>query len=116
MIVIRLPAMLGGDTLTVTERVATIRELTMALRQARPDLATRLDDSIFNLVGHAEPVTSADCVCFQHEIYVGCEALAIQFYRLAFVEPDSNFFALHFDIVAPGGYAHDRFYDRHAGF
>ncbi len=54
MIVIRLPAMLGGDTLTVTERVATIRELTMALRQARPDLATRLDDSIFNFAVNDE--------------------------------------------------------------
>lgn len=41
--------MLGGGTVTITNDVRTVRELTSALRQARPDLVSRLDDSIFNI-------------------------------------------------------------------
>ena len=48
MITIRLPAMLGGGIVTVTSEVDTVDELTRALRNARPDLASRLDDSMFN--------------------------------------------------------------------
>ena len=40
--------MLGGGTVTITSPVGTLQGLTLALRQARPDLASRLDDSIFN--------------------------------------------------------------------
>ena len=49
MITIRLPAMLGGGTVTITGQVRTVQELTSALREARPDLNARLDDSIFNV-------------------------------------------------------------------
>ena len=48
MIIVRLPPMLGGGTVTITNQVGTVEELTRALRQARPDLVSRLDDSIFN--------------------------------------------------------------------
>ena len=48
MITVRLPAMLGGETLSITRQVQTVEELTTALREVRPDLASRLDDSIFN--------------------------------------------------------------------
>jgi molybdopterin converting factor small subunit len=48
VITVRLPAMLGGGTVTITSRVATLQDLTLALRQSRPDLVTRLNDSIFN--------------------------------------------------------------------
>ena len=48
MIIVRLPPMLGGGTVTITNQVGTVEELTRALRQARPDLVSRLNDSIFN--------------------------------------------------------------------
>ena len=54
MITVRLPAMLGGGTVTITNQVGTVEELTRALRQARPDLVTRLDDSIFNFAINEE--------------------------------------------------------------
>jgi molybdopterin converting factor small subunit len=48
VIIVRLPPMLGGGTVTITNRVGTVEELTRALRQARPDLVSLLNDSIFN--------------------------------------------------------------------
>jgi molybdopterin converting factor small subunit len=48
VITIRLPAMLGGGTVVITRAVRTVDELTSALRDTRPDLVSRLDDSIFN--------------------------------------------------------------------
>jgi molybdopterin converting factor small subunit len=48
VITVRLPAMLGGGTVVITRAVGTVDELTSALRDARPDLASRLTDSIFN--------------------------------------------------------------------
>jgi molybdopterin converting factor small subunit len=48
VITIRLPVMLGGGTVTLTSQPQTIEELVRTLRQARPELAARLDDSIFN--------------------------------------------------------------------
>ncbi len=46
--------MLGGGTVTITQQTRTIQELTSALRQARPDLISRLDDSIFNFAVNDE--------------------------------------------------------------
>jgi molybdopterin converting factor small subunit len=40
--------MLGGGSVTLTSQPQTIEELIRTLRQARPELAARLDDSIFN--------------------------------------------------------------------
>jgi molybdopterin converting factor small subunit len=48
VITVRLPAMLGGGTVDITRAVRTVDELTSALRDTRPDLVSRLDDSIFN--------------------------------------------------------------------
>ena len=53
MIHVRLPAVLGGGSLTVAD-ARTIRELADALRTARPDLAARLDDTIFNFAVNDE--------------------------------------------------------------
>ena len=46
--------MLGGGTVTITNQVGTVEELTRALRHARPDLVTRLNDSIFNFAINEE--------------------------------------------------------------
>jgi molybdopterin converting factor small subunit len=46
--------MLGGGTVTITEPTNTIQELISILRQARPDLSSRLDDSIFNFAVNDE--------------------------------------------------------------
>ena len=46
--------MLGGGIVSVTSEVETVDELTRALRNARPDLASRLDDSIFNFAVNDE--------------------------------------------------------------
>jgi molybdopterin converting factor small subunit len=40
--------MVGGGTVSISSQVTTVDELTTALRAARPDLVSRLDDSIFN--------------------------------------------------------------------
>jgi molybdopterin converting factor small subunit len=40
--------MLGGGTVDIISPVRTVEELTFALRRARPDLESRLEDSIFN--------------------------------------------------------------------
>ena len=51
---VRLPAMLGGDTVMITERVQTIGQLVAALGRARPGVAGRLDDTIFNFAVNDE--------------------------------------------------------------
>jgi len=70
MIEVRLPAMLGGGSLTVAD-ARTIGELASALKASRPDLAARLDDTIFNFAVNdemllhdalAQPLTDGDVV------------------------------------------------------
>ena len=51
---VRLPAMLGGGELAVTERVETIAELVGALDRARPGIAAQLRDTIFNFAVNDE--------------------------------------------------------------
>jgi molybdopterin converting factor small subunit len=46
--------MLGGGTVAITSHVRTLDELTAALRLARPDLGSRLDDSMFNFAVNDE--------------------------------------------------------------
>ena len=46
--------MLGAGTVRVLEPVRTIQELTIALRTARPDLAPRVEDLIFNFAVNDE--------------------------------------------------------------
>ena len=53
MIEVRLPAMLGGGSLQVAS-APTIGDLTRILQQSRPDLAARLDDTIFNFAVNDE--------------------------------------------------------------
>ena len=63
--------MLGGGTVAITRAVRTVDELTTALRDARPDLASRLNDSLFNFAindemlihdAGAHPVRDGDVV------------------------------------------------------
>jgi molybdopterin converting factor small subunit len=56
VIIVRLPTMLGGGTVTIDRQVRTLEELTSALRERRPDLSARLDDTIFNFAVNDELV------------------------------------------------------------
>lgn len=51
---LRLPAMLGGETLALAERVETIDQLVAALGRARPAVAAQLHDTIFNFAVNDE--------------------------------------------------------------
>ena len=51
---VRLPAMLGGGELAVTERVETITQLVGALDRVRPGIAAQLRDTIFNFAVNDE--------------------------------------------------------------
>jgi molybdopterin converting factor small subunit len=48
--------MLGGGTVLLDRPVRTLEELTAALRELRPDLTSRLDDSILNFAVNDELV------------------------------------------------------------
>jgi sulfur carrier protein ThiS len=72
--------MVGGGTVSINRAVRTIDELTAALRDARPDLASRHDDSIFNFHINDEmlihdagdhPVRDGDIVEIVHAISGG---------------------------------------------
>ena len=54
---VRLPAMLGGEVVTIGEPVASIADLVAALTRARPALAGQLDDTIFNFAVNDEMLT-----------------------------------------------------------
>ena len=51
---VRLPPMLGSETIVVTEPVETIADLVSALVRHRPALAARLEDPIFNFAVNDE--------------------------------------------------------------
>jgi sulfur carrier protein ThiS len=53
MIEVRLPAMLGGETLTIAD-AKTIGDLTRVLQLTRPEIAAHLDDTIFNFAVNDE--------------------------------------------------------------
>jgi len=70
MIEVRLPTMLGGGSLSVAD-ARTIGDLARAVQQARPDIAARLDDTIFNFAvndemllhdARAQPLKDGDVV------------------------------------------------------
>jgi molybdopterin converting factor small subunit len=48
--------MLGGGTVDIDRRVRTLEELASELRERRPDLSVRLDDTIFNFAVNDELV------------------------------------------------------------
>jgi molybdopterin converting factor small subunit len=54
MITVRLPAMLGGDTLSITEPVHTLEQLVSALGRTRPEVSAKLHDTFFNLAVNDE--------------------------------------------------------------
>ena len=59
MITVRLPAMLGGDTLSIAEPVHTLEQLVSALCRARPSVAANLHDTIFNFAVNDEMLLHA---------------------------------------------------------
>ena len=50
--------MLGGGSLAIAD-AKTIGDLTLALQRARPDIAARLDDTIFNFAVNDEMLIHA---------------------------------------------------------
>ena len=69
--------------------------------------AFRFDDAVLDLVAHAEAVSPADAVRFQHQLdRVGVFA-AIERDRHAFGEAYPHFFCCNGDVFPPKGHAHD---------
>ena len=48
MILVRLPAMLGGGEVGIEEGVANVGQLVAALERLRPELRDHLHDSLYN--------------------------------------------------------------------
>ena len=69
--------------------------------------ALGFDDAVFDLVAHAQAVTAADAVGFEHQLNGIGILVAVEGDGPAFHEADRDFFALDLDIVAPGRNAHD---------
>src|ERR1039458_2690723 len=69
--------------------------------------ALGLDDSILNLVRHAQAVAAADAVGFAKKFDGVIELLAIEGGRETLFEANGDLFALDLDIIAPEGRAHD---------
>ncbi len=81
MITVRLPAMLGADTISVTEPVHTIEQLVTALGRMRPAVVAKLNDTIFNFAVNDEmlihdvnqhPIKDGDVVEVVPAISGGC--------------------------------------------
>lgn len=51
---VRLPAMLGGEVVTIAAPVETIDQLVAALERARPGISVQLHDTIFNFAVNDE--------------------------------------------------------------
>src|SRR5271169_6656075 len=69
--------------------------------------ALGLDDSILNLIGHAQAVTAADAIGFKEEVDGRIELPAVQGYGRALFEPNRDLFRRDHYIVAPECGAHD---------
>src|SRR5260370_40783580 len=76
--------------------------------------ALGLDDSILNLIGHAQAVATADAIGFEKKGNGVVESAAVECDGKALFKADSHLFAPDFDIVAPEGRAHDggNYFDR----
>jgi molybdopterin converting factor small subunit len=73
--------MLGGEVVTITERVETIGQLVAALGRARPGVSGQLQDAIFNFAVNDEmllhdvprhPLNDGDVVEIVPAISGGC--------------------------------------------
>jgi len=80
-VVVRLPAMLGGETISIAEPVHTLEQLVSVLGRARPAVAAKLNDTIFNFAVNDEmlihdvnqhPIKDGDVVEIVPAISGGC--------------------------------------------
>ena len=67
-----------------------------------------LDDAVFDLVAHAQPMTSANAVGFHDQRHQIAVLDAVQGDRPALFKAHRDFLACHGNFVPPEGYTHDR--------
>ncbi len=77
--------------------------------------AFRFNDTVFDLVAHAQTVTAADAVRFQHHLNIIAEGFAVQGYRVALLEADGHNFCRDLHAFVPELHAHNRVDDLDAG-
>ena len=76
--------------------------------------ALGFDNTVFDLVAHAETVTAADAVGFEHQFNLVVVFLAVKSNRNALFETNGDFLRLDVDVFFPERNTHDRFNDLHA--
>ncbi|MNE28350.1 hypothetical protein D3C80_1217880 [compost metagenome] len=59
-------------------------------------------------------MTTTNAICFQHQLYIIREGLAVQRYRMTTFETDGHFLSLNLDAFIPELHAHDGIDDFHA--
>ena len=77
--------------------------------------ALRFDDTVFDLIAHAESMAAADPISFQHQLNVIAKGLSIQRNRVALFKADGDFFRRNFDAFIPELHAHNRVHNLDAG-
>ena len=77
--------------------------------------AFRFDDTVFNLIAHAQTVTTADAVSFQHHFYVVAKGFTVQRHRMTLLKAYCDFFCRDLHALIPELHAHNRVDDFDAG-
>src|SRR5690606_13865951 len=77
--------------------------------------AFRFDDTVFDLIAHTQPVTTADAVCFQHQFNIVGEGFTVQGNRMTTFETHGHFFRRDLHVLIPELHAHDRVNNFYAG-
>src|SRR5690606_6839462 len=77
--------------------------------------ALGFDDAVFDLVAHAQTMTAADAVRFQHQFHRVGEFHTVQSNRLTFLKAHTHLFSRHGHIVTPERDTHNGFDDIDAG-
>ena len=75
--------------------------------------ALGFDDAVFDLIAHAQAVTTANAVGFHHQFDRIGKFFAIESNRLAFFEANAHGFGRNLNVFVPESDAHDRFNDLH---
>ncbi|CGX15506.1 Uncharacterised protein [Salmonella enterica subsp. enterica serovar Typhi] len=77
--------------------------------------AFRFNDTVFDLVAHAQAVTSADAVRFQHHLNIIAEGFTVQRHWMSLFETDGHLFCRDLHAFVPELHAHNRVDDLDAG-
>ncbi len=77
--------------------------------------AFRFNDTVFDLVAHAQTMTATDTVGFQHHFNIITESHAIDGYRMSAFEANGHGFSRDLHVFIPEFHAHDRVNDLDAG-